>query len=255
VRAETGSWHDSRFLRLPEGSAVTREFITDLETRRAAAKDRCETILARAQAEGRDVLTPDEDTIVQDGLTTMRGLNQRIADLEADEHRRGDNNPVVKRIRAAQQTQTRSKTMSVHVSEPELYRRGGQYSFARDLIAASSPGLDLGGEARQRLSQHTEDMANRSGMEYRDISRVDGQGGYAVPPAWLVDMYVELARPGRAFANLCQRLPLPGGTDSINIPKVLSGTSVGIQTADNQPVSDTDITDTFINAPVVSQSS
>lgn len=141
--------------------------------------------------------------------------------------------------------------MSTHVNEPELYRRGGQYSFARDLIAASSPGLlDLHGEARQRLSQHTEDMANRGGMEYRDISRVDGQGGYAVPPAWLVDMYVELARPGRAFANTCQRLPLPGGTDSINIPKVLTGTTVAVQTADNQPVSDTDINDTFINAPV-----
>jgi HK97 family phage major capsid protein len=41
-----------------------------------------------------------------------------------------------------------------------------------------------------------------------------------------------------------------GGTDSINIPKILTGTAVGVQTADNQPVVDVDLTDTFTNAPV-----
>ena len=46
-----------------------------------------------------------------------------------------------------------------------------------------------------------------------------------------------MARPGRAFANLVQRQPLPGGTDSINIPKLLTGTSTAVQTADNAPVS------------------
>jgi HK97 family phage major capsid protein len=86
--------------------------------------------------------------------------------------------------------------------------------------------------------------------EFRDISRVDGSGGYAVPPAWLMSQYIELARPGRAFANLVQRQPLPGGTDSINIPKLLTGTSVAVQTADNTPVAKVDLTDTFINAPV-----
>ena len=73
---------------------------------------------------------------------------------------------------------------------------------------------------------------------------------WSTPPAWLMNQYIELARPGRAIANLVQRQPLPGGTDSINLPKVLSGTAVGVQTADNQPVTDVDLTDTFINAPV-----
>jgi HK97 family phage major capsid protein len=65
-----------------------------------------------------------------------------------------------------------------------------------------------------------------------------------------MNQYVELARPGRAVANLCQRQPLPGGTDSINVPKLLTGTTVAVQTADNTPVSETDIADTFVNAPV-----
>lgn len=71
-----------------------------------------------------------------------------------------------------------------------------------------------------------------------------------MPPAWLMNQYVELARPGRAFPNLVQRQPLPGGTDSINIPKLLTGTATAVQTGDNTPVQDVDLTDTFIKAPV-----
>ena len=111
--------------------------------------------------------------------------------------------------------------------------------------------LDSDGESRARLASHAQQVVDHPAFqEHRDLSRVDGSGGYAVPPAWLMNQYVELARPGRAFANLVQRQPLPGGTDSINIPKLLTGTATAVQTADNQPVQDTDLTDTFINAPV-----
>lgn len=65
-----------------------------------------------------------------------------------------------------------------------------------------------------------------------------------------MDQFIELARPGRAFANVVQRQTLPGGTDSINIPKLLTGTQTAIQTADNTPVIQTDLTDTFVNCPV-----
>ena len=44
--------------------------------------------------------------------------------------------------------------------------------------------------------------------------------------------------------------PLPAGTDSINIPRLLTGTATGVQTADNAPVAEQDLTDAFINAPV-----
>jgi hypothetical protein len=41
-----------------------------------------------------------------------------------------------------------------------------------------------------------------------------------------------------------------GDTDSHRYSQILSGTAVGIQTADNEPVTDVDLTDTFINAAV-----
>lgn len=80
-------------------------------------------------------------------------------------------------------------------------------------------------------------------------NRTDGQGGYFVPPLWLVDEYIPYLRNGRPLLNAVRNMDLPSGTDSVNIPKVNSGTTVGPQT-DGGQVSSTDITDTFVSAPV-----
>jgi HK97 family phage major capsid protein len=62
--------------------------------------------------------------------------------------------------------------------------------------------------------------------------------------------YVALARAGRPTANLCNMQTLPAGTDSINVPKVSTGTAVAIQTADNAAISETDLADTSVTANV-----
>jgi HK97 family phage major capsid protein len=226
----------------------SNELLQQLTMRRDRMAAAEETLLLQARSQGRDQLTAAEAARHQQAIAAIGALTSRIADLQADEARAGTDNPLLQRIRANQTQDPRRTTVSVHVTEPELYRRGGPHSFGIDLMKASTPGMDIGGEARGRLQRHSENMADR--YEYRDISRVDGSGGYAVPPAWLMDQYVAYARPGRAFANLCQRQTLPGGTDSINVPKMLTGTTVGVQTADNTTVSETNLTDTFINAPV-----
>lgn len=86
--------------------------------------------------------------------------------------------------------------------------------------------------------------------EERFISRVDGAGGYFVPPLWLIDQYIPYLRAGRDFVNLVRELPLPPGTDSINIPRVTIGTATGPQVADGGGVPGRDMTDNFVNAPV-----
>jgi hypothetical protein len=70
------------------------------------------------------------------------------------------------------------------------------------------------------------------------------------PPLWLMNDYEALARAGRPTANLVTNLPLPAGTDSINVPKVATGTATAIQTADNQSVQETDLADTSVSAGV-----
>jgi HK97 family phage major capsid protein len=225
------------------------EFISQLEVRREACYREAERILTGARDAGRSVLSEIEQKRFDTARSEMLSIDARLEEQRADE-RRAILPPHLQHL-------TGKSTAMTTVREPDLYRPGGPHSFGLDLIRASTPGMDLNGEARTRLSRHTEEMVERryaAGMEYRDLSRVDGSGGYAVPPAWLMDQYIELARPGRAFANLVQRQPLPGGTDSINIPKLLTGTTVAVQQSDNQDLTaagaDTDLTDTFINAPV-----
>jgi len=71
-----------------------------------------------------------------------------------------------------------------------------------------------------------------------------------VPPLWLVDEYIDLPRFGRTFANTVRNMTLPPGTDSVNVPKVATGTATGVQTADAAAVTSQDLTDTFVSAPV-----
>jgi HK97 family phage major capsid protein len=220
-----------------------------LEQRKAALRRACEEWLLEIRSNtGRDELTPAE-------RRKFNATRAELREIDAELSRISQINSAVSRLSArtgggdTNPSSTPRKTMfnDQHLT----YRRHDRRtSWVRDLVLLQT-GMDDSGECRRRLSAHAREVAEAPEfMEYRDLSRTDGAGGYAVPPAWLMDQYIELARPGRAFANLCQRLPLPAGTDSINVPKVLTGTAVGIQIADNTAVTDVDLTDTFINAPV-----
>jgi HK97 family phage major capsid protein len=134
------------------------------------------------------------------------------------------------------------------------YRPDGEHSYWVDLIASQ---LRQDFAAMDRLRRHATEVttefstrAARGGVEYRDLSRTDGAGGQFVPPIWLIDEYVEYARAGRVTADRLRRQSLPPGTDSINVPKIATGTTTEIQTADNAAVSETDATDAVITAPV-----
>lgn len=229
-----------------------------LREKRERLRLHCETLLTPAMRAGRTQPTELETRAMND----LRELDARIAHLESEEERKGTGpgtafSDLRGRINHLPQQRT-STTMSTtlkpgadyHLTYRQFDQRG-ENSWLRDLVRVSLPGYDTDGSSRRRLGQHAQEVAQDPlYAEYRDLSRTDGAGGYAVPPAWLIDQYVELARPGRAFANLVQRQPLPGGTDSINIPKILTGTAVGVQPYDNATVTDVDLTDTFINAPV-----
>lgn len=232
--------------------------IDGLVEKRETLRLQCERVLNAARSAGREHVLPAEDQLFDD----LKTLDKRIEFLRA-EYDRGPGSPTLRafkaQIESSQQHRSTSTMSTATLQRPGFdsdltYRefdKRGQVSWVRDLMRVSIPGMDTTGESRQRLSRHAQEVAQHPAYtEFRDISRTDGQGGYAVPPAWLMNQYIELARPGRAIANLVQRQPLPGGTDSLSIPKILTGTAVGVQTADNQQVTEVDLTDTFISAPV-----
>jgi len=218
---------------------------------RARAQQKGEAVLLLAKEQGREKLESQEDAEFRKYMDEMKslgaeivGLDERIEEIRSEVERSGQINANLSRIRKAEGTITK-------VREQAIYTRGDpRRSYMQDLVKMSL-NLDGDGEARDRLMRHSQDVSTLPEYaEFRTLDRNDGTGGFAVPPAWLMDQYVELARPGRAFANLVQRMPLPSGTDSINIPKLATGTRTALQTADNQPVENTDLTDTSINAPV-----
>lgn len=128
--------------------------------------------------------------------------------------------------------------------EPLTYRQNGPHSFFTDLHRAtkfSDPG------AADRLNRHNREMAFEQQVKAGDIPRdaqfdlnsTDATGGYLVPPLWLQEQFVTLARAGRVVANTLGPRPLPPNTDSINLPRMSTGTAVAAQ-SDNSAVQETD---------------
>lgn len=223
--------------------------------REAVSKEREQKLAARkaivdvAEGEAREDLLPEEDTefrvltaAVKEFDETIKGLDERIQELAEEEQRSAG---ITEGAAAVRRAQARVQS----VNEGLAYAKGNGRSYLRDLVR-SNPNFGLQGadEARERLQRHATDVS--SSPEFRDLNRTDGTGGYAVPPLWVMEGYIDLARAGRATANAVANFELPGGTDSINIPKMATGTATAIQATDNGAVQETDLTDSSISAGV-----
>ncbi len=201
-----------------------------------------------AEEEARSELTEVEDAKTRSLTADIKLCDQQILNVDERIHELSEEMSRDNKLTEGGIAVRRAQARVSAIQESATYtKENRKNSYFTDLIKLGL-NLDATGESGERLRRHATDVATLP--EYRDLSRTDGQGGYFVPPAWLMNEYIELARPARAYANLVTREALPGGTDSINIPKVASGTSTAIQNGDNVSVSDTDLTDTFINCPV-----
>lgn len=234
--------------RLKQLIAKRSAAVKEIDDAKAARK----AITDAAQTEARD-LTDDEDTdfraktvLIAEKLDEVGQLNERIEELEAEIVRAGKASTEPKEERKA----------TVEVNEPLTYQKGNGRSYFRDL-AHQAVGM-ASESAKDRLRRHAVDVETdkeirkvaKVGDEYRNLDRNDGTGGYFVPPLWMMQRFIELARAGKAYANLVPTEMLPAGTDSLNIPKVNSGTAVAVQTADNAAIQETDLTDTSVQANV-----
>lgn len=225
-------------------------------------EDDRESFTRAFRASGRDKMLASERRDwdkIQERETELRARLREEEDrehrrgLDADAHRHNGPDPTGGRFGVGADT---------------VYARTGGNSYFADLIAISMPGVNPEAHAAmQRLQQHAQVVERasadlpamfRSGPERRGAhqetrvnpNRTDGQGGFFLPPLWIIDEFVAALRAGRALADRCNVQPLPPGTDSINLPKVNTGTTTAVQTADNAAVSSTDLTDTSMSAGV-----
>lgn len=260
-----------------------REQLARLQERRAAAVTAMDETIAAAQREQR-ALTDQETAAFDERRAAVVAADQEISDLE---QRIQEAEAIEQRSQRAAATRddagTEQRGSGITVrSEPMIYGQGSRHSYFLDLLRSQiNIGDGDGGPAaaQDRLQRHAAELrvelpareARREQAAQRELrgidnmsardresaferrtnpNRTDGQGGYFVPPLWLVDQYIDLPRFGRVVANSVRNLTLPGGTDSINVPKVATGTATGVQTADAAAVTSTDMTDSTVNAPV-----
>jgi HK97 family phage major capsid protein len=210
-----------------------RDLISDLLAKRSATREGLDALVATARAAGRE-LTADEATRFDADEAEIRGFDARVSEL--DEQIRMDEATAEMRKRYAPSVQV--------TSEPEVYTRGAAgKSYFRDLYLSRNDGDR---DATERLIRN-----GRMRAEQRAISTTNGAGGEFVPPLWLESEFIKLARPGRITANLTPTFSLPANTDSINIPKVSTGTAVASQATQNTGVNTQDLTTGSISSPVV----
>ncbi|MCH0555810.1 phage major capsid protein [Streptomyces sp. MUM 16J] len=253
---------------------MPRNLIQGLIERRAERKTELDGLLTTASNEKRDKLTAEEQARFDQLETEIREIDERMRELDEQQQRDDQAADMAKRYGVGRVEVT---------SEPRTYERDSGHSYFLDLARMQlNRGDGDGGvaEAAARLQRHGAEMdvempkrerARRAAAERdresldRDLkvrgrgtvfekrvnpNRTDGQGGYFVPPLWLVDEYIDLPRFGRTFANTVRNMTLPPGTDSVNVPKVATGTATGVQTADAAAVTSQDLTDTPVSAPV-----
>ncbi|MBB3752602.1 HK97 family phage major capsid protein [Mycolicibacterium sp. BK634] len=218
-----------------------------------AALDARKAITDKVEAEGRQHLTEDETadlatkrSEVQAAKDLVKDLDAQISDAQDDAERSGRND-----------AETRRATTAVtEVKEPPTYEKYNGNSYFQDFALTQLNRADEG--AKERLRRHVIDVDTskelrkwaKVGDEFRNLDRNDGTGGEFVPPLWVMEEFAEVARSGRPYANLVPNRPLPPKTDSISIPKVLTGTATEIQTADNANISEVDLTTTSYSAGV-----
>jgi hypothetical protein len=149
------------------------DFYSKLQAGRDRAYQTAERILDNARKAGRDTLSEVEQRKFDNARSDMLALDRRLGD-QASEDRRA-----VLPIHLQHLSQKRPQAM-FSVNEPQTYRRGDHaHSWCRDMIKTTL-NLPDAFEARERLNRHAEEVSqNVASTEYRDLSRVDGSGGYA----------------------------------------------------------------------------
>lgn len=187
----------------------------DLEARKTEIENRLRAMISNAETRANRSLTADE-TREFDGLTeSLEIVQDSIAKLAKSEERA---------TAYSRSTQAFGPASGFTVTrEAGVYRPDGQHSFFVDMARASRGDI----QAAQRLDSH-----HRQALQTRDvagISSANGSGGEWIPPKWLEDQTIAFLRAGRVTADLCTKMALPAGTDTLNIPKVLSGTSTDLQ--------------------------
>lgn len=199
-------------------------------------------MLALADIAAERKLTDEENT----KLGELRASKE---DLEARQRIVAESDELRKTVKPATNPAAPQAAGRVEVEARSPYAKDAGTSWFNDLTESRKGNP----EAVERLkadAQSRADEASYRGVESRTYSAgTNTEGGYLVPPVYLQDAFVDLVAAGRTTADLCQKMPLPEKTASVNIPTQSGATAVAVHT-ENAAVTETTAAFSTINAVV-----
>lgn len=195
----------------------------------------------RGKLEGdTEVSRADVDKVIaaRDALDEeLEEAESQLKELRAEQAR----DDAAARLAEAYPIEERGHEPRALVKSPDVYERGSEQSFLRDLFRGNHRNDQ---DALERLRTNNAQMAERA------IGTTATAGGELSPPSWMVDEYEKLARSARVVADLLNKQPLPAGVSSIPVPKITSGTSVAEQSTQGSALSETDMVTSSVDAKV-----
>ena len=222
--------------------------LAELRKESDAAYEARGAIIDKAASEKRGMT--DLEQAAYDEAGTKRSVAEK--DIPQVEARLSELREQAKREAASDETRRLSgDTGSVggggQVTDPPVYISSGANgnSFLRDL-SKRTLGQEVNNEATDRLRRNTA-MVLSEKRALGNTNTTGGSGGEFAPPQWMVDEFINIARPGRVTADLFKHAEVPAGISSVNLPKLLTGTSVALQTSQNTALAQVDATTAFVS--------
>jgi hypothetical protein len=224
--------------------------------RRKKADAEVKLILDKAQQDGRSNLTPEEDERVAELFVARDKAKADIVGIES-KRATAEKIKAEELERAAEQskvqpTETRKPAYDQVArvgTEERTYRRDLDPYGKGFLMDISRQFLFQDVEAASRLSRHMqEERVERA--EY--MQRAVGTSAFSglTVPQYLTEMYAPATAALRPFADVCNRHPLPESGMSVNISRITTASSAAIQSAENSPVSETNMDDSLLTVNI-----
>lgn len=206
--------------------------IETLAEKRAAVQAEIEALSGAIESEAR-AFSADEQSKFDGLIADARAIDADIERHEAADEAR----------KASEAVAAKYGVGHAKVTDPAVYRSGGENSYFRDLAMAN---VRSDRDAADRLFRN-----DKMVKDVRAINTTDTSGGDFVPPIYLVEQFIKFARAGRVIADQTTKQALPAGTDSINLPKIATGSATAIQSSQGGAIQQTDIVTSTVTGPVV----
>ena len=220
------------------------------------ADTKMKRIVQRAETEGRKNLRPDEEEELDRQIAAKRTAKDELTridgQIEAFRVAQGEEVALQNQLSYRTEAGSRMKTYDQVArigQEARTYRKDQDPNGTQFLwdVTRSFMGNDI--DARQRIERHhAEEKVERG--QY--LTRAVGTGGFTglVVPQYLTDMYAPAVAAMRPFADICNKHRLPPDGMTVNISRITTSTSVGLQATENTNVSEQDMDDTLLTENV-----